>query len=166
MTSNAPHILFGSGGGIIPNSSPDQVKSLFKHLKDLPVPIYGIDTAAVYPGGNSGASERILGEAGIGNSGFVLDTKVLRVPREKDAHTLTRDAILSSTNASLERLHVDKVRTIYAHAPDPVTPIAETVAAFGEVLKKGQAESVCFETLVDYSDNIRSGACRITHRSK
>jgi aflatoxin B1 aldehyde reductase len=143
MASEAPHILLGSGGGIIPSSSPEQVKSLLAHLKDLPVPLYGIDTAAQYPGGNPGGSERILGEAGIGNSGFVLDTKVIRRPREKDAGTLSRDAVLKSASESLERLRVDKVRTLYAHAPDPETPIAETVGAFGEVLKKGQAESVC-----------------------
>ena|ERR1700761_4036393 len=152
MTTNkAPHILLGAGGGIIPTSTPEQLRDLLKHLKTLPTSIYGIDTAAVYPSANPGKSETLLGEAGIGNSGLVLDTKVLMFPpggrsnsdgREKDGGPLSRVNILRSSKESLERLKVPKVRCLYAHSPDRNTPAAETVGAFGNILKAGEAEVV------------------------
>jgi aryl-alcohol dehydrogenase-like predicted oxidoreductase len=144
-----PHILLGSGSGIIPNSTPEEVATLFKRLKGLASTIYGIDTAAVYGGGDRGKSERILGEAGIAHAGFVLDTKVLFYGpdgpgdgREKDGGPLSRVNVLRSSKESLERLKVAKVRCLYAHLPDRNTPAAETVGAFGEVLKAGEAEIV------------------------
>lgn len=143
--SMAPHILFGTGSGLVPESTPDEIKSLFKHLKNLPVPIYGIDTAAIYPAGDIGKSERLLGEAGVGNSAFVLDSKVLAFAQEdrKDkGGPLSRDNILWSSKQSLERLKVPKVRTLYAHAPDTNTSAEESVGAFGEVLASGQADNV------------------------
>jgi aflatoxin B1 aldehyde reductase len=141
----APHILFGTGSGLVPASSPNEINSLFKHLKELPIPVYGIDTAAIYPAGDVGKSERLLGEAHIGSSGFVLDSKVLAMAqddRKDKGGPLSRENILWSSKESLQRLKVPKVRTLYAHAPDTSTPAAETVGAFGEVLKAGEADTV------------------------
>jgi aflatoxin B1 aldehyde reductase len=147
MTKAAPLILFGTGAGVVPAAtSADEVKSILAHLKTLAVPIYGIDTAAVYPGGNPNYSEKILGEADIAGTGFVLDTKVeSRVPENRVGGPLTKENILWSSKRSLERLGVKKVRTLYAHSPDPTTSVAESVGAFGEVLKAGEADSVRFK---------------------
>jgi aryl-alcohol dehydrogenase-like predicted oxidoreductase len=152
MSPKAPHILLGSGGGIIPSSTPEEVAAILKRLHSLASPIYGIDTAAVYGGGQTGKSERILGAAGIANAGLVLDTKVLVYwgergdGREKDGGPLSRVNVLRSSKESLERLQVNKVRCLYAHQVDRNTPIAETVGAFGEVLKAGEAEVVSVRT--------------------
>jgi aryl-alcohol dehydrogenase-like predicted oxidoreductase len=147
----APRILFGTGSGLVPASSPSEIKSLLEHFKELQIPIYGIDTAAIYPSGDVGKSEQLLGEADIGSSGFVLDSKVLasiQDDRRDKGGPLSRDNILWSSKESLRRLKVPKVRTLYAHSPDTSTPIAETVEAFGEVLKTGEAETVSEHTSV------------------
>jgi aryl-alcohol dehydrogenase-like predicted oxidoreductase len=179
MASNkVPHILLGSGGGIVPTSTSEELNNLLKHLKTLPTTIYGIDTAAVYPSSNNGKSEALLGEAGIGNSGFVLDTKVLVFPpgggpntngREKDGGSLSRANILRSSRESLDRLKVARVRCLYAHSPDNSTPAAETVGAFGEVLKAGEAEVVSHNPLLYQSlkpiDPLKSGECQTTRQT-
>jgi aryl-alcohol dehydrogenase-like predicted oxidoreductase len=153
MSPKAPHVLLGSGGGIIPSSTPEEVAAILKHLHGLASPIYGIDTAAVYGGDEKGKSERILGAAGIATAGLVLDTKVLFYGpdgpgdgREKDGGPLSRANVLRSSKESLERLKVGKVRCLYAHQVDRKTPIAETIGAFGEVLKAGEAEVVSVRT--------------------
>src|ERR1700744_894267 len=63
MSPKPPHILLGSGGGIIPSSTPEEVATILKRLHTLASPVYGIDTAAVYGGTEKGKSERILGAA-------------------------------------------------------------------------------------------------------
>jgi aryl-alcohol dehydrogenase-like predicted oxidoreductase len=153
MSPQAPRILLGSGGGIIPTSTPEEVAGILARLKTLASPIYGIDTAAVYGGSEKGKSERILGAAGIASAGLVLDTKVLFYGpdgpgdgREKDGGPLSRANVLRSSKESLERLKVGRVRCLYAHQVDRNTPIAETVGAFGEVLKAGEAEVVSVHT--------------------
>jgi Aldo/keto reductase family len=173
--ANQPHILLGSGGGIIPSSTPQEVAAIFKHLKGLASVIYGIDTAAVYGGGGErGKSERVLGEAGIADAGLVIDTKVLFYGpdgpgdgREKDGGPLSRVNVLRSSKESLERLKVGKVRCLYAHQVDRNTPIAETVGAFGEVLKAGEAEVVsAHPPAIKLKVTLDSGGCQTFHLRK
>jgi hypothetical protein len=172
--ANQPHILVGSGGGIIPNSTPEEVSAIFRRLKGLASTIYGIDTAAVYGGSERGKSERILGAAGIADAGFVVDTKVLFYGpdgpgdgREKDGGPLSRANVLRSSKESLERLKVTKVRCLYAHQVDRNTPIAETVGAFGEVLKAGEAEVVSdCPRAIKRKVTFNSGGCRISRPGK
>jgi hypothetical protein len=85
--SNVHHVLLGSGMGLIPDSTPDQLCDLLKHLQTLSTTIYGIDTAAAYPRYNARVSERLLGEVGIGETEFVLDPKSSRsnlAPKKMD----------------------------------------------------------------------------------
>jgi len=144
MSSEIPHILLGAGSGIIPSSEPVAVASLLKHLTTLSFPIYGIDTAAVYPGANPGHSEKVLGEAGVGETSFILDTKILVGATVDDSHggALSKINLQNSFAKSLDSLKVEKVRAIYAHSPDPKTSAAEAVEGFGNILKQGKAEIV------------------------
>jgi aflatoxin B1 aldehyde reductase len=144
MSSQVPHILLGAGGGIIPTSEPAALASLLKHLKTLPITIYGIDTAAVYPSANPGHSEKVLGEAGIADADFVLDTKILVGPTvdESNGGALSKVNLEKSFKQSLESLKVKKVRAIYAHSPDTSTSASEAVAGFGKIIKDGKAEIV------------------------
>ncbi|KAL1883677.1 hypothetical protein Plec18167_002684 [Paecilomyces lecythidis] len=54
-------------------------------------------------------------------------------------HGLSRKHILEGTRASLERLQLEYVDIIYAHRPDRLTPMEETVRAFNFVIDKGWA---------------------------
>lgn len=145
MTSKAPHILLGGGPGIIVSSTTEEVASILSHVKTLPIPIYAIDTAAIYPSTNPNHSETVLGKAGIADSGLEIFSKVLLFqPGKKTTNgTLSAENIEKSVDDSLRRLKIKKLNTIYAHHPDKVTPAAEVVAAFGKVLRDGKATSVC-----------------------
>jgi len=143
MSTGTPHILLGAGGGIIPGSNPEDVASLLKHIQTLPTPMYGIDTAAVYPATNPGHSEKVLGEAHVGNTTLVLDTKILVGQTVDSSHggPLSKVNLRNSVERSLAALKVSKVRIIYAHSPDTATPAAEAVAGFGTILNEGKAEA-------------------------
>lgn len=67
-----------------------------------------IDTAAVYPGSNPGAAEKLLGELGVVEQGFLVDTKILWSGNGRG--TLTEAAIKKSLSQSLESIKTDKVR--------------------------------------------------------
>lgn len=54
-------------------------------------------------------------------------------------HGLSRKHIVEGTLASLKRLDLDYVDIIYAHRPDRLTPMEETVRAFNYLIDKGLA---------------------------
>ncbi|CAG9996096.1 unnamed protein product [Clonostachys byssicola] len=54
-------------------------------------------------------------------------------------HGLSRKHIIEGLEASLERLGLKYVDIVYAHRPDRLTPIEETVRAFNYVIDKGMA---------------------------
>ena len=54
-------------------------------------------------------------------------------------HGLSRKHIIEGLEASLERLDLKYVDVVYAHRPDRLTPMEETVRAFNYVIEKGMA---------------------------
>ncbi|MGC9670895.1 aldo/keto reductase [Planosporangium sp. 12N6] len=105
-----------------------------------------IDTADAYsawaPGNSGGESEAIIGRwmAARGNRDrIVLATKVSRHP---EATGLARDTIRRAVDASLRRLGTDHIDLYYAHFDDPDTPLAETVAAFGDLVREGKVRHI------------------------
>lgn len=54
-------------------------------------------------------------------------------------HGLSRKHIIEGTKASLQRLDLEYVDIIYAHRPDRLTPMEETVRAFNYVIDNGMA---------------------------
>ena len=107
-----------------------------------------IDTAARYGAsygsgpaiGKFGDSEILLGKASAAEKGFTIDSKVLFLANgEKE---LTREKVEESTLKTLERLKVQKVRTLYTHAPDGLTPIAEQAAAMDAQVQAGRCDAV------------------------
>ena len=54
-------------------------------------------------------------------------------------HGLSRKHIIEGLTASLERLDLPYVDIVYAHRPDRLTPMEETVRAFNYVIEKGMA---------------------------
>ncbi|KAF1049185.1 aldo/keto reductase [Xylophilus sp.] len=92
-----------------------------------------------------GESERIMGAAlkalGWQRDRFVVTTKFFgglgTGPNE--GRTLNRKYLLGAIDGSLARLQLDHVDVVYAHRPDPHTPIEETVWAFHDIIHRGKA---------------------------
>ena len=142
-TPGRPTLLFGGGtvgnANISQLSNVDSVRNLVNRLTELG--IHHIDTAARYPDGYNGRSEELFGLSDAGAKGFVIDTKVLVSGRSLEG-TLSLDAVRKSVPDSLARLKVSRVNTLYAHAPDPTTPLEEQARAMDEQYKKGVCNQV------------------------
>jgi aryl-alcohol dehydrogenase-like predicted oxidoreductase len=93
-----------------------------------------LDTANGY---NDGESERVVGRAIRGRrEKFVVASKVGYGRVNGKVEGLSRAAILAGCDGSLSRLGTDYLDIYYLHAPDPQTPIEESMAAMGELLDK------------------------------
>jgi aryl-alcohol dehydrogenase-like predicted oxidoreductase len=110
-----------------------------------------IDTADMYsfwvPGNSGGESETIIGDwmRKRGNRGdVVIATKVSGLP---DLAGLAPTTIAAGAEASLKRLQTDHIDVYYAHYEDPKTPIAESAAAFDELVKAGKVRQVALSNL-------------------
>lgn len=97
-----------------------------------------IDTADVYA--TDGASERIVGRAiAASRDHWVLATKVgNRMGDDDTARGLSRRWLSQAIDDSLSRLGLDYVDIYYLHREDSETPLAETVAAMGEIIAAGK----------------------------
>ncbi len=107
-----------------------------------------IDTADVYPVPVSleavGRTEEIVGRWLKGRrDDFILATKcrMKMGPRPND-EGLSRKHILSAIEASLRRLQTDYVDLYQVHAPDPDTPIEETLSALDSIVQSGKARYI------------------------
>lgn len=80
-----------------------------------------LDTAFIY-----GGSELALNKLGATKK-FIIQTKA------PFGQKLTKQTVLNAMKTSLESLGVDKVDIYYLHAPDPTTPIEETLSAIQEL---------------------------------
>lgn len=142
--------LLGTGGGFFEAKASPTIEEL-KDLLSMYSSLGGkeIDTAAVYPSGMSGRSETLLGEVKAPEN-FIIDTKIMINGGHgpgAGGGDLSRENILKSFTTSLERLGVQKVRTLYCHRPDPVTPLEETAKTFDELYKQGKFEKVSIVSL-------------------
>ncbi|MFI8215668.1 aldo/keto reductase [Streptomyces sp. NPDC085932] len=112
-----------------------------------------LDTANCYsfwsdPAGVGGASERLIGawlrsRPGVRDS-VRIATKVRHNPLvphswPDSAEGLSARAIHAGVADSLDRLGVDHVDLLWAHAEDRSVPLEETVGAFGALVTKGTA---------------------------
>ena len=96
-----------------------------------------IDTADVY---TEGRSEEITGRAiGKERAWWILATKAANptAPGPND-RGLSRAYLLRACEASLRRLGTDWVDVYYLHKEDHTTPLAETVAALGDLMRQGK----------------------------
>jgi aryl-alcohol dehydrogenase (NADP+) len=110
-------------------------------IKDaLAAGIYFFDTANVY---SAGSSEEITGRAlneFANREEVVLATKVHgRMRPGPNGAGLSRKAIMTEIDASLNRLGTDYVDLYQIHRWDPQTPIEETMEALHDVVKAGKA---------------------------
>jgi len=101
------------------------------------------DTADIY---GTGESEIVLGRA-IADAGnrdeVVIATKLFYPARPgPNGRGLSRKAIFSAIDASLDRLGMDHVDLYQIHRWDPETPIEETMEALHDVVKAGKARYI------------------------
>lgn len=95
-----------------------------------------IDTANTYAGG---AGEPMVGRVLAAVGGQVrVSSKVGMQPADSSGGPLSRDAVIRSAEASVERLG-RPLDTLYLHQPDRSTPLEETLAGAAEVLQRGLA---------------------------
>ncbi|EOO02315.1 putative aldo keto protein [Phaeoacremonium minimum UCRPA7] len=138
----APQLVFGAGVlGMDGMEFQDResVTKLLVTLKELGV--IRLDTAARYPLFNPGKSERLLGEANAVSGEFVIDTKVYTEVGDGSGD-LTRAAMEKSVTGSLERLdRPEGVNVLFAHRPDPATPLEEQVQSFQDQVARGHAKA-------------------------
>jgi aryl-alcohol dehydrogenase-like predicted oxidoreductase len=105
----------------------------------LDVGINHFDTADIY---GKGRSEEFLGRAlGKRRGDAVVTTKVgMGVPEGEPAASEAR--VMRVCDESLARLGTDYIDLYLLHQPDPMTPIAETLGAFGKLVAAGKVREI------------------------
>lgn len=100
-----------------------------------------IDTADVYA---DGRSEEIVGRAIQGRRDRVVLATKVRFPRGDGPNDagLSRQHIMQEVHASLRRLQTDVIDLLYMHCWDPVTPLAESLRAFDDLVHAGKVRYV------------------------
>ncbi len=90
-----------------------------------------------------GEAETIMGDAlkelGWARKDYLVSTKIFWGGDGPNDTGLSYKHIIEGTNAALKRFQLEYVDLIYAHRPDPNTPIEETVFAFNQVIREGKA---------------------------
>lgn len=95
------------------------------------------DTANSY---GNGEAERLLGQALRGRRAEVgLATKVGLARSRGRPEGLAAGQVVRAVEDSLKRLGTDHVDVLYLHAPDPSTPVEETLEAVHGLLRAGKA---------------------------
>ncbi|KAI8681248.1 hypothetical protein NCS55_00375300 [Fusarium keratoplasticum] len=120
----------------------EQAFACMKKAYDLGVNFF--DTAENY---TAGESEVVMGKAikhfGWKRSDLVISTKInwgaVNGEILVNNHGLSRKHIIEGLEASLSRLQLKYVDIVYAHRPDRLTPMEETVRAFNFVIDQGMA---------------------------
>lgn len=120
--------------------APDGVGELVGAALDSGITFF--DTADVY-GGTPGQSEELLGAALEGRrddvvvaTKFGMDVGGLNGPDwgARGSRRYVRRAV----EGSLRRLRTDRIDLYQMHAPDPLTPVGETLAALDELVQEGK----------------------------
>ena len=70
---------------------------------------------------------------------YVVSTKIFWGGDGPNDSGLSYKHIIEGVHKSLHRFQLDYVDLVYAHRPDPNTPIEETVRAFDQVIRQGKA---------------------------
>jgi len=98
------------------------------------------DNAEAYA---AGEAEIIMGKAlkelGWARKDYLISTKIFWGGDGPNDRGLSYKHIVEGTHNALKRLQLDYVDLIFAHRPDPETPIEETVFAFNQVIREGKA---------------------------
>jgi aryl-alcohol dehydrogenase-like predicted oxidoreductase len=102
------------------------------------------DTATTY---GAGESERILGKwlktLSVPRDKVVISSKIsARVSRLPWRRGLSKTHISRALELSLKRLQLDYLDLLYIHAPDPGTPLEETLGALNTAVEQGKVRKL------------------------
>ena len=116
----------------------DEAKQIMAAAYDAGVNFF--DNAEAYAGGQA---ETIMGEAlkqlGWQRKDYLVSTKIFWGGDGPNDQGLSYKHIIEGVNNSLKRLQLEYVDLLFAHRPDPETPIEETVFAFNQIIREGKA---------------------------
>lgn len=112
----------------------DQTRTVVHACLDAGINFF--DTADVYGGTKS---EEFLGQAlkGVDRTSVVIASK-FAMPLGPGKRGASRHYIMSAVEASLTRLGTDYIDLYQQHAPDPDTPIEETLRALDDLVTAGK----------------------------
>ena len=113
--------------------------AVVQHAADLGINL--IDTADMYSGG---VSESYIGKAIVGRrDDLVILSKVGKsLDHDPEYCDLSRQHIMDSVEGSLRRLGTDYLDLYCAHAPDPTTPLEETLQTFDDLIRQGKVRYI------------------------
>jgi aryl-alcohol dehydrogenase-like predicted oxidoreductase len=102
------------------------------------------DTADAYGSGRSEAwiGEWLAAKGAAVRDAITVETKTFNPMEEGADRGLARARIVRQLESSLARLGLERVPLYMAHAPDPDTPVEETLGAFDELLRAGKVGAV------------------------
>jgi aryl-alcohol dehydrogenase-like predicted oxidoreductase len=102
------------------------------------------DTADAYGGGRSEAwiGEWLAAKGPAVRDAITVETKTFNPMDEGADRGLSRARIVRQLESSLERLGLERIPLYLAHAPDPDTPVEETLGAFDELVRAGKVGAV------------------------
>ena len=90
-----------------------------------------------------GEAETIMGQAlkelRYPREQYLVSTKIFWGGKGPNDMGLNYKHIIEGVNNSLKRFNLEYVDLLFAHRPDPETPIEETVWAFNQVIQQGKA---------------------------
>ena len=139
----------GSENGLFPWARDfDEAKPIFKRAIDLGINYF--DTANIY---QMGTSEEVTGKLirhfGLDRDEIVVATKVRMEmrPGRPNGGGLSRKAIISEIDKSLQRLKLDYVDLYTIHRLDPLTPMEEIMEALHDVVKSGKVRYLGASTM-------------------
>jgi aryl-alcohol dehydrogenase-like predicted oxidoreductase len=107
---------------------------------DLGITLF--DTADIY--GENGGSEEYLGRVlGERRKDIVLATKFgMEFAKNSTKKGAARRYIMTAVEDSLRRLQTDWIDLYQLHAPDPLTPIEETLRALDDLVRQGKVRYI------------------------
>lgn len=96
-----------------------------------------IDSADVY---SQGRSEELVGQAVAGQRERVVIATKHGIQLDAGSHAggLSRRWIVQATEDSLRRLGTEYIDLLYAHRPDPHTPLEESLRAYDDLVRSGK----------------------------
>ncbi|THH18260.1 hypothetical protein EW146_g2679 [Bondarzewia mesenterica] len=123
------------GGTVVGDPVKEIIRTAFENGINM------FDEAENYSDGKSELElGRVIKELGFRRTDLVITTKLFwGTRRGHNDMGLSRKHVIEGARESLRRLQLDYVDVIFAHRPDPTTPIEETVRAFHWVIEQGLA---------------------------
>jgi aryl-alcohol dehydrogenase-like predicted oxidoreductase len=125
------------------------------------------DTADIY-GGEPGGSEDLLGQALQGRrdevvvaTKFGMDMRGANGPDHGARGS--RRYIMRAVEASLRRLRTDYIDLYQLHAPDPATPIEETLSALDDLVRAGKVRYIGHSNFSGYQTSDAAWTARTGH---